>query len=174
MGVAVPLVQIKKSLSCWRERLRQTGRGEDPMPCVETAGLVRAALLRDLVAPRVCRTRVAPAQNDQEGEQSGIHRPLRRSSAWQARETTSRRTAVAGHGPRPAPAAAVPGPAATGRPWGGNPRLPPASSPPQIPQKTLMFPSSVSDGKRSNFESSKSFKRRSPPGHTGQSVHVGL
>lgn len=103
------------------------------MPCVETAGLVRAALLRDLVAPRVGRTRVAPAQNDQEGEQGGIHGPLRRSSAWQARESTSRRTAVAGHGPRPAPSAAVPRAGSHWAPLGGEPQAAPRQLSPSAP-----------------------------------------
>ena len=93
------------------------------------AGLVRAALIRDVGAPRVCRTRVAPEQNYQEGKQGGIDKPLQHLSAWQAHESTTRRTAVAAHSLHPVPVTTVPRPAATKHPWVGNPRLHHSSSP---------------------------------------------
>lgn len=85
------------------------------------AGLVRAALIRDLGAPRGCRTRVASEQNYQEGKQGGIHRPLQHLSAWQAHKSKAGRAAVAAHSLHPVPVTAEPRPTAAEHPGWGTP-----------------------------------------------------
>jgi len=89
------------------------------------AALVRAVLIRDNGAPRVCRTRtrVALEQDCREEKQRGTHRPPQHLSEWQAQEITAGRTAMAAHSRHPVPITAIPRPAAA-----KNPRLHRSSS----------------------------------------------
>lgn len=86
------------------------------------AGLVRAALIRDLGASKVCRTKVAPEQNYEEAKQGGTYEtpPVFVSMAGTRKHNQENR--CGSPWPSPCQSQRCPGPQLPGTPGCGTPR----------------------------------------------------
>lgn len=94
-------------------------------------------------------------------------------SAWQAHESTTRRTAVADHGLHPVNRSGAQAHSCQAA-LGVEPPDAPLKLSAPLSQKTLTFWCFVLNGQKSHFKLSKCFKSPSLPRCTGQLVHVSL